>query len=180
MKGCICHFIKWQIHPYISKGTYYVLSAPPCPRWWCFYVSSLETWLTWHLWRCVTWLLAPGFLKVSRSRSRSLRRSGGNSIICQLPVADASSGCTWHKGDTPSDLLHKLIITAMLCCPVAPHWFRSSDWVHRICQGQWKKINLVHVFFSDIFEYSFCFLLINNGYLMTTVSACNILSFSQY
>ena len=21
MKGCICHFIKWQIHPFISKGT---------------------------------------------------------------------------------------------------------------------------------------------------------------
>ena len=21
MKGCICHFKKWQIHPFISKGT---------------------------------------------------------------------------------------------------------------------------------------------------------------
>ena len=21
MKGCICHFVKWQIHPLISKGT---------------------------------------------------------------------------------------------------------------------------------------------------------------
>ena len=21
MKGCICHFVKWQIHPFISKGT---------------------------------------------------------------------------------------------------------------------------------------------------------------
>ena len=21
MKGCICHFAKWQIHPFISKGT---------------------------------------------------------------------------------------------------------------------------------------------------------------
>ena len=21
MKGCICHFVKWQIHPSISKGT---------------------------------------------------------------------------------------------------------------------------------------------------------------
>ena len=21
MKGCICHFTKWQIHPFISKGT---------------------------------------------------------------------------------------------------------------------------------------------------------------
>ena len=24
MKGCICHFTKWQIHPSISKGTIYV------------------------------------------------------------------------------------------------------------------------------------------------------------
>ena len=23
MKGCICHFVKWQIHPFISKGTIY-------------------------------------------------------------------------------------------------------------------------------------------------------------
>ena len=23
MKGCICHFTKWQIHPFISKGTIY-------------------------------------------------------------------------------------------------------------------------------------------------------------
>ena len=22
MKGCICHFAKWQIHPFISKGRY--------------------------------------------------------------------------------------------------------------------------------------------------------------
>ena len=21
MKGCICHFVKWQIHPFLSKGT---------------------------------------------------------------------------------------------------------------------------------------------------------------
>ena len=21
MKGCICHFTKWQIHPFVSKGT---------------------------------------------------------------------------------------------------------------------------------------------------------------
>ena len=25
MKGCICHFVKWQIHPFISKGTKYVI-----------------------------------------------------------------------------------------------------------------------------------------------------------
>ena len=24
MKGCICHFVKWQIHPFISKGTRYM------------------------------------------------------------------------------------------------------------------------------------------------------------
>ena len=24
MKGCICHFVEWQIHPFISKGTIYV------------------------------------------------------------------------------------------------------------------------------------------------------------
>ena len=23
MKGCICHFVKWQIHPFIYKGTVY-------------------------------------------------------------------------------------------------------------------------------------------------------------
>ena len=23
MKGCFCHFVKWQIHPFISKGTKY-------------------------------------------------------------------------------------------------------------------------------------------------------------
>ena len=23
IKGCICHFTKWQIHPFISKGTTY-------------------------------------------------------------------------------------------------------------------------------------------------------------
>ena len=22
MKGCICHFVKWQIHPFLSKETY--------------------------------------------------------------------------------------------------------------------------------------------------------------
>ena len=21
VKGCICHFVKWQMHPFISKGT---------------------------------------------------------------------------------------------------------------------------------------------------------------
>ena len=26
MKGCMCHFVKWQIHPFISKVTY--LSKP--------------------------------------------------------------------------------------------------------------------------------------------------------
>ena len=26
MKGCICHLTKWQIHPFISKGTNYLLS----------------------------------------------------------------------------------------------------------------------------------------------------------
>ena len=23
MKGCIWHFVKWQIHPFISRGTVY-------------------------------------------------------------------------------------------------------------------------------------------------------------
>ena len=23
MEGCICHFVKWQIHSFISKGTNY-------------------------------------------------------------------------------------------------------------------------------------------------------------
>ena len=27
MQGCICHFVKWQIHPFIFKGT----SMWPCP-----------------------------------------------------------------------------------------------------------------------------------------------------
>ena len=27
MKGCICHFVKWQIHPFISKGSIYSLSS---------------------------------------------------------------------------------------------------------------------------------------------------------
>ena len=26
MKGCICHFVKWQIHPLITKGTKYMQS----------------------------------------------------------------------------------------------------------------------------------------------------------
>ena len=25
MKGCICHFTKWQIHHFISKGTAIIL-----------------------------------------------------------------------------------------------------------------------------------------------------------
>ena len=25
MKGCICHFAKWQIHLFISKGTIYLV-----------------------------------------------------------------------------------------------------------------------------------------------------------
>ena len=38
MKGCICHFTKWQIHPIISEGT--VSSAPPPIKpWW-----DLSTW----------------------------------------------------------------------------------------------------------------------------------------
>ena len=24
MKGCICYFVKWQIHPFISKATTYI------------------------------------------------------------------------------------------------------------------------------------------------------------
>ena len=27
MKGCICHFVKWQIHPFISKGTIWFLEG---------------------------------------------------------------------------------------------------------------------------------------------------------
>ena len=27
MKGCICHFTKWQIHPFISKVARYFLGA---------------------------------------------------------------------------------------------------------------------------------------------------------
>ena len=27
MIGCICHFTKWQIHPFISKGTNYVFDS---------------------------------------------------------------------------------------------------------------------------------------------------------
>ena len=26
MKGCICHFVKWQIHPFISKGSLVILN----------------------------------------------------------------------------------------------------------------------------------------------------------
>ena len=36
MKGCICHFTKWQIHPFISKGTLsamYDSSKPTELRW---------------------------------------------------------------------------------------------------------------------------------------------------
>ena len=25
MNGCIYHFVKWQIHPFISKGTIYIV-----------------------------------------------------------------------------------------------------------------------------------------------------------
>ena len=34
MKGCICHFIKWQIHPFISKVTTCrtAVGAKPTPR----------------------------------------------------------------------------------------------------------------------------------------------------
>ena len=27
MKGCVCHFAKWQTHPSISKGTLYPVST---------------------------------------------------------------------------------------------------------------------------------------------------------
>ena len=27
MKGCICHFVKWQIHPFISKGSLVILDV---------------------------------------------------------------------------------------------------------------------------------------------------------
>ena len=27
MKGCICHFVKLQIHPFISKGTKYGINV---------------------------------------------------------------------------------------------------------------------------------------------------------
>ena len=32
MKGCICHFVKWQIHPFMSKGTkmYVIVLAVSC------------------------------------------------------------------------------------------------------------------------------------------------------
>ena len=35
MKGCICHFTKWQIHPFGSEGTIYtanVINIVFCPR----------------------------------------------------------------------------------------------------------------------------------------------------
>ena len=34
MKGCICHFTKWQIHPFISKGTIITCNVQ-CRMWWC-------------------------------------------------------------------------------------------------------------------------------------------------
>ena len=33
MKGCICHFTKWQIHPFISEGTNYILCNSPVIFW---------------------------------------------------------------------------------------------------------------------------------------------------
>ena len=32
MKECICHFTKWQIHPFISKGTTCALFPGLCPH----------------------------------------------------------------------------------------------------------------------------------------------------
>ena len=54
MKVCICHFVKWQIHPFISKGTNYVVTANttmlhtdanlPC---WCHLFYRLHH-FKWH------------------------------------------------------------------------------------------------------------------------------------
>ena len=52
MKGCICHFAKWRIHPLISKG-YYISNNPLFFYWlvctfYCYYIKIL-TYLLWRL-----------------------------------------------------------------------------------------------------------------------------------
>ena len=51
MKGCICHFAKWQIHPFISKGTIYgealmakgrIISMIRCTKELKIYRDSLD------------------------------------------------------------------------------------------------------------------------------------------
>ena len=51
MKGCICHFVKWQIHPFISKGTI------------CSHTFTSKTggnklfcWISLRLWRRWRWV----------------------------------------------------------------------------------------------------------------------------
>ena len=42
MKGCICHFVKWQIHPFISKETNY---GEHLPIWMvCDIPANMRRW----------------------------------------------------------------------------------------------------------------------------------------
>ena len=54
MKGCICHFLKWQIHPFISKGTknLFLVGTPSARDWslkldneWTFWLHE-SSWVT--------------------------------------------------------------------------------------------------------------------------------------
>ena len=42
MKGCICYSVKWQIHPFISKGTYIYLLKILSMRW-LIYCTAVQT-----------------------------------------------------------------------------------------------------------------------------------------
>ena len=57
MEGCICHFVEWKIHPFISKGTIYVTffllkpyiySLKKLFRSLCTYYMRMLRWMIWH------------------------------------------------------------------------------------------------------------------------------------
>ena len=111
MKGCICNFTKWQIHPFLSKGTiYYCINAAPL-----FVIALHSPALIQHTDQRVLLHRRRGLSCHSVRSWRSIgsdntcsdndaiRIGSGQTVHCRGDGGGRPGDCKWHIGVWPAN-----------------------------------------------------------------------------
>ena len=181
MKGCICHFKKWQIHPFISKGTICLvqilemLVARHSFKWYgyinliAYHLALTYLLLTFSSWCCASLIVLVGHvfdrdcwsppfnMTTDDMMAAKLMMSANNhtdpSPLIIAGIKDAGIKLCYTKMDLP--LLPRIILTILLLISVVGHLLVIIVCVRERNKATYKQ-DIVYMVALAIVDMIFC------------------------